>query len=84
MDYSYKKVKENIKENSFVIKKKFGQNFIIDNNIINNIVNSAAIDSDTLVIEVGPGMGALTNELVIIIFQSKPSSILSIRFCGVG
>ena len=64
MDYSYKKVKENIKENSFVIKKKFGQNFIIDNNIINNIVNSAAIDSDTLVIEVGPGMGALTNELV--------------------
>lgn len=64
MDYSYKKVKENIKENSFVIKKKFGQNFIIDSNIINNIVNSAAIDSDTLVIEVGPGMGALTNELV--------------------
>lgn len=64
MDYSYKKVKENIKENSFVIKKKFGQNFIIDNNIINNIVNSAAIDSDTLVVEVGPGMGALTNELV--------------------
>ena len=64
MDYSYKKVKENIKENSFVIKKKFGQNFIIDNNIINNIVNSAVIDSDTLVIEVGPGMGALTNELV--------------------
>ncbi len=64
MDYSYKKVKENIKENSFVIKKKFGQNFIIDNNIISNIVNSAAIDSDTLVIEVGPGMGALTNELV--------------------
>ena len=64
MDYSYKKVKENIKENSFVIKKKFGQNFIIDNNIINNIVNSASIDSDTLVIEVGPGMGALTNELV--------------------
>ena len=64
MDYSYKKVKENIKEISFVIKKKFGQNFIIDNNIINNILNSAAIDSDTLVIEVGPGMGALTNELV--------------------
>lgn len=64
MDYSYKKVKENIKENSFVIKKKFGQNFIIDNNIINNIVSSAAIDSDTLVVEVGPGMGALTNELV--------------------
>ena len=40
MDYSYKKVKENIKENSFVIKKKFGQNFIIDNNIAPAIINA--------------------------------------------
>ena len=33
MEYSYKSVKENIEENKFQIKKKFGQNFIIDNNI---------------------------------------------------
>lgn len=64
MEYSYKHVQENIKENDFQIKKKFGQNFIVDNNIINNIIKGSEIDSDTLVIEIGPGMGALTNELV--------------------
>ena len=64
MEYSYKKVKENIEANDFKIKKKFGQNFIIDNNIINNIIEKSEIDESTLVIEVGPGMGALTNELI--------------------
>ena len=64
MEYSYKKVQENIKDNDFRVKKKFGQNFIIDNNIINNIIKGAEIDSETLVIEIGPGMGALTTELV--------------------
>lgn len=64
MEYSYKEVRQNIEENDFKFKKKFGQNFIVDNNIINNIVNLSEIDSNTLVIEVGPGMGALTTELV--------------------
>lgn len=45
-------------------KKKFGQNFIKDISIIKKIVNSIDIDKDTLVIEIGPGAGALTNELV--------------------
>ena len=64
MEYSYKTVKDNIEENDFKIKKKFGQNFIIDNNIISNIIEKSEIDSETLVIEVGPGMGALTTNLV--------------------
>lgn len=64
MEYSYKQVQENIKENEFQIKKKFGQNFIIDKNIINNIINGSEIDKETLVVEIGPGMGALTTELV--------------------
>ena len=64
MEYSYKTVKESIEENKFQIKKKFGQNFIVDNNIISNIIEKSEIDSETLVIEVGPGMGALTNNLV--------------------
>ncbi len=64
MEYSYKSVKESIEENKFQIKKKFGQNFIIDNNIISNIIEKSEIDNETLVIEVGPGMGALTNNLV--------------------
>ena len=64
MEYSYKTVKDSIEENKFQIKKKFGQNFIIDNNIISNIIEKSEVDSETLVIEVGPGMGALTNRLV--------------------
>lgn len=51
-------------EDSFYYKKSFGQNFLKDGNIISNIIRSASIDKDTLVIEVGPGGGALTKEIV--------------------
>ena len=54
---------EIIKDYSFRFKKKFGQNFIIDENILNNIVASSKIDKNTLVIEVGCGAGALTKKL---------------------
>jgi 16S rRNA (adenine1518-N6/adenine1519-N6)-dimethyltransferase len=52
----------NIK-NDFHFKKKFGQNFISDSNIINSMVNQLNIDNNTLVIEIGPGSGALTTHL---------------------
>lgn len=45
-------------------KKSFGQNFLKDQNIINKIVNSIDINENDLVIEIGPGQGALTKELV--------------------
>ncbi len=60
MNYSPKKMNEILEKNEFNFKKKFGQNFIIDENIINNIVTKANIDKDTLVIEIGPGAGSLT------------------------
>ena len=41
----------------------YGQNFIIDENIINNIITLSNIDEDTLVIEIGPGAGSLTYKL---------------------
>lgn len=44
-------------------KKKFGQNFLIDSNIVKKIVNSASIDKKTGVIEIGPGIGAMTEIL---------------------
>ena len=59
-----KQIKEEIENNHFDFKKKYGQNFIIDENIINKIINSADIDENTLVIEVGPGAGSLTEKLV--------------------
>lgn len=44
-------------------KKKFGQNFLKDENILNKIVKESDIPEDTLVIEIGPGAGALTDKL---------------------
>ena len=49
--------------NDFKFKKKFGQNFLTDDNIINNIITRSEVDKDTLVIEIGPGAGALTKKL---------------------
>lgn len=48
---------------NFNYKKKFGQNFIKDRSIVERIVNESDILDDTLVIEVGPGKGILTDEL---------------------
>lgn len=58
-----KDLKNLMEINDFNLKKKFGQNFIIDENIINSIVNKSMIDEDTLVIEIGVGAGALTSKL---------------------
>lgn len=49
---------------NFKFKKSLGQNFLNDNNVINKIVESAEIDKNTLVIEIGPGGGAITRLLV--------------------
>ena len=48
----------------FDFKKSLGQNFISDMNIINRIVDTGEIDKNTLVIEIGPGAGALSEEIV--------------------
>ncbi|MFV0249794.1 MAG: 16S rRNA (adenine(1518)-N(6)/adenine(1519)-N(6))-dimethyltransferase RsmA [Bacilli bacterium] len=63
MNYSPKKMSELLLENGFRLKKVFGQNFIIDENIINNIIKEAQLDADTLVIEIGPGAGSLTYKM---------------------
>ena len=44
-------------------KKKFGQNFLKDINIVKRIVDVSEVDSNSLVIEVGPGGGVMTKEL---------------------
>ena len=63
MQYSPKKMIDLFEQNQFQFKKNFGQNFIIDENIINAIINKADILEDTLVIEIGPGAGSLTYKL---------------------
>ena len=58
------KTKEAIEKNKFHIKKKFGQNFLVDQNILQKIVEIPTINKNTLVIEVGPGLGSLTEHLL--------------------
>ena len=65
MEYSIVKFKQNMEKHNFNLKKMYGQNFIIDENIINRIIEESKIDKDTLVIEVGPGAGSLTYKLGI-------------------
>lgn len=50
--------------NNFEFKKSLGQNFLQDKNIINKITKKSNFLDDSLIIEVGPGAGALTKELV--------------------
>ncbi|PPE06673.1 16S rRNA (adenine(1518)-N(6)/adenine(1519)-N(6))-dimethyltransferase RsmA [Mesoplasma corruscae] len=47
-----------------VAKKKFGQNFISDKNLITKIISILGEDKNQLIIEIGPGTGALTKKLV--------------------
>ena len=47
----------------FVFKKKFGQNFLTDTNLLKGICNDAEIMPGDQVLEIGPGMGALTKQL---------------------
>lgn len=57
------KTNEIIKKNDFYFKKKFGQNFLIDQNILEGIVKASDINESVAVIEIGPGIGALTEHL---------------------
>lgn len=65
MEYSPKKMQELLDKNEFLFKKKYGQNFIVDENIINNIISKSNVDKNTLVIEIGPGAGSLTSKLAL-------------------
>ena len=47
----------------FNFQKKFGQNFLIDSNILENIIDAAQVTKDDCVIEIGPGIGTMTQYL---------------------
>ncbi len=54
-----------IKASNLELKKSLGQNFLTDENVVRKIVSTAGVDSDTTVIEIGPGLGALTEHLLM-------------------
>ena len=59
-----KNVQKIIKDHQFSVRKKYGQNFLVDANILGAIVEAAGIQKDDLVLEIGPGLGALTEHLL--------------------
>lgn len=57
------RTKQLLDQYGFKFKKSLGQNFLIDTNVIRNIIDAAGIDKTSGVIEIGPGMGSLTEQL---------------------
>ncbi|MDF2801810.1 MAG: dimethyladenosine transferase [Anaerocolumna sp.] len=47
----------------FIFQKKFGQNFLIDTHVLDKIIRAAEITKDDMVLEIGPGIGTLTQYL---------------------
>lgn len=52
-----------INKYQFTIQKKYGQNFLIDSNIIDKIIKAADINKEDFILEIGPGIGTLTQFL---------------------
>jgi 16S rRNA (adenine1518-N6/adenine1519-N6)-dimethyltransferase len=57
------RTKEILAKYDFFFKKSYGQNFLIDTNILENIVSYAELTKESCAIEIGPGIGALTEQI---------------------
>ncbi len=63
--YSPKYLREIVDRYGFSFSKSLGQNFLIDGNIVRNIVKGAQVGKEDYVLEIGPGIGTLTEELAL-------------------
>ena len=63
--YSPNYVKKIINDYDFKFSKSLGQNFLIDGNVVRKIVSSAGVTKEDYVLEVGPGIGTLTEEIAL-------------------
>ncbi len=72
--YSPKVMKDILDKYGFKFSKRLGQNFLIDGNIINKIADTADLDENSGVLEIGPGFGTLTQVLC-----SKAKKVVSIE-----
>lgn len=87
MENAYKETMFLLKKYHITANKSLGQNFLIDDNVIEEIVNSSNITKNDLVIEIGPGLGTLTKSLlekakkvVAIELDDRMLNILNERF----
>ncbi|MCR5279142.1 MAG: 16S rRNA (adenine(1518)-N(6)/adenine(1519)-N(6))-dimethyltransferase RsmA [Lachnospiraceae bacterium] len=60
---NYQNTKAVLDKYGFTMQKKFGQNFLVDSNVLENIVTSAGVTKDDCVLEIGPGIGTMTQYL---------------------
>lgn len=72
---SVRAIKDILAQNQLAPLKSLGQNFLIDNNILDKIVNSGDLSSNDLVLEIGPGLGALTTRMV-----AKAGRVIAVEF----
>ena len=87
MSNIYEETKLLMKKYGITANKKLGQNFLIDENVVDAIVDTSNIKEDDLVIEIGPGLGTLTNKLlqkagkvIVIELDERMIGILEERF----
>lgn len=87
MSSSLEDTKFILKKYNITANKKLGQNFLINDNVIENIIEASNIEEKDLVIEIGPGLGTLTSKLleraekvIAIELDDKMISILKDRF----
>ena len=76
-----------LKELNIVPKKQLGQNFLVDNTTRDIILNQAQVSKNDIILEIGPGLGALTEKLVetakkvyVVEIDSRLSSFLTDKF----
>lgn len=65
MDLKDYKTQELVKKYNFKFSKSLGQNFLIDDSVLTNIVDGASVDDKDFIIEIGPGVGTLTAKLLM-------------------
>ena len=76
-----------LKKYNITVNKNYGQNFLIDENTVNTIVEEAQVCKEDLIIEIGPGLGTLTSlllqnagKVICIELDSKMITVLKDRF----
>ena len=84
----YEETQAILKTYKIQANKSLGQNFLIDDCVIEKIIESSNIEKEDLIIEIGPGLGVLTerllkksNNVVVIELDKKMIEILQNRFC---
>ena len=65
MDLKDIKTQELVKKYNFKFTKSLGQNFLIDDSVLNDIIDGAEVNNEDFIIEIGPGVGTLTAQLLM-------------------